>query len=78
MVETSERILDRYLRPELSTLFKQCTEGQRRKFIRIFGSVEEMNPNKIPNAIALCERTIKNNTEQALNPPKPRPESEGE
>jgi len=61
MVETSERILSRYLRPKLAELLAQCTEGQQRKFIRIFGSVEEMNPNKIPDAIALCERTVKGN-----------------
>ena len=61
MIETSERILDRYLRPALAELFNQCTEGQQRKFIRIFGSVETMNPNKITTAIVLCERTIKNN-----------------
>ena len=64
MVETSERILSRYLRPELATLLAQCTESQQRKFVRIFGSVEEMNPKKIADAIALCERTIKNNEEQ--------------
>jgi len=47
--------------PDLAKLFNQCTEGQQRKFIRIFGSVETMNPDKIASAIALCERTIKNN-----------------
>ena len=65
MVENSERILDKYLRPNLAELFNQCTEGQQRKFIRIFGSVETMNPNKIASAIALCERTIKKNQAEA-------------
>ena len=65
MVETSEKIIDRYLRPDLAELFNQCTEGQQRKFIRIFGSVETMNPDKIASAIALCERTIKNNQTEA-------------
>ena len=64
MVETSERILSRYLRPELAILFAQLNEGQQRKFVRIFGSVETMNPNKIADAIALCERTIKKNEEE--------------
>lgn len=64
MVETSERILSRYLRPSLAELYAQLKESQQRKFVRIFGSVEDMNPKKIADVIALCERTIKNNKEQ--------------
>lgn len=67
MVETSERILDRYLRPSLADLFNQCNEGQQRKFIRIFGSVETVNPNKIADAIAILERTIKKNQTESSN-----------
>ncbi len=64
MVETSERILSRYLRPSLAELYAQLKESQQRKFVHIFGEVNEMNPNKIADAIALCERTIKKNTDE--------------
>lgn len=63
MVETSERILSRYLRPSLAELYAQLKESQQRKFVRIFGSIEEVDPKKIAAAIALCERTIKKNEE---------------
>lgn len=61
MVEISGRMLDKYLRPELAKLLVQCTASQQTNFARIFGSVETMNPGKIVNAIALCERTLKSN-----------------
>ena len=64
MVEISGRMLDKYLRPELAKLLVQCTASQQTNFARIFGSVEEMNPSKIVEAIALCERTIKNNKKE--------------
>jgi hypothetical protein len=64
MVETSEAILDRYLRPELKSLHSQLEEGQQRKFKRIFGDIETMPAEKIASAIALVERTIKKNQEQ--------------
>ncbi len=63
MVETGNRIIGKYLRPALKELFEKCTEGQQGKFIRIFGTVDQMETEKIPNAIALCERTIKKNDE---------------
>lgn len=64
MVETSERILSRYLRLPLANLYAQLKVSQQRKFVRIFGAVEEMNPDKIATAIALCERTIKKNADE--------------
>lgn len=54
-------VIDRYLRPILKKLLAQCNEGNKRKFARIYGDVETMDANKIPWAIAICERTIKNN-----------------
>jgi len=66
MVELGINIISKHLRPVLRGLFDKCTEGQQGKFIRIFGTVDDMPAEKIPNAIALCERTVKNNTEQAL------------
>ena len=66
MVELSNNIISKHLRPVLWDLYAKCTEGQQGKFIRIFGSVADMPAEKIPDAMALCERTIKNNIEQSL------------
>ena len=63
MVELGSRIINKHLRPVLKELFAKCTDGQQGKFIRIFGTVDDMDAEKIPNAIALCERTIKKNEE---------------
>ena len=63
MVSQDEDVLDRYLRPKLKELLAQCNDGNRRKFARIYGDVKTMDANKIPWAIAICERTIKKNKE---------------
>lgn len=59
----TDDVLDRYLRPKLKELLAQCNDGNKRKFARIYGDVETMEPSKIPWAIAICERTIKKNAE---------------
>lgn len=64
MVETNEAILDRHLRPVLRDLVSRCTEPQQGKFEKIFGNVDTVPAEKIPSAIALCERTIKKNEGQ--------------
>ena len=62
-MKTDKEILDTYLRPELVDLHSHLNESQQRKFKRIFGDVKTMPAEKIPTAIALCERTIKKNKE---------------
>ena len=64
MASINERVNDRYLRPILRDLVSQCTKAQQGKFDRAFGSVDEVPTEKIPSAIALCERTIKRNQER--------------
>ncbi|GAG30383.1 unnamed protein product [marine sediment metagenome] len=59
-MKSDKEILDAYLRPELVKLLAQCSESQQRKFKRIFGEVKTMPAEKIPSAVALCERTVKN------------------
>ena len=61
MVDSAEKVIDKHLRPTLQELFSQLAEGQRSKFKRIFGSVDETDANKIPHAIAICEYTINKN-----------------
>ena len=64
----SKSVTDRYLRPILADLFSQCTEEQQANFLRAYpDGVEGMAEYKIPSAIALCERTIKNN--EAISKP---------
>lgn len=65
MNDTENDVLDRYLRPKLKGLLAKCNDGNRHKFTRIYRSVETMDANKIPWAIAICERTIKRNTAKA-------------
>ena len=61
MVEIGNNIISKHLRPVLQELFAKCTKGQQGKFIRLFGTVDAMDAEEIPSAMALCERTIKNN-----------------
>lgn len=63
MDKAAEEVIDRYLRPKLKELLAKCNDGNRRKFARIYGDVETMDASKIPYAIAICERTIRKNSE---------------
>ncbi len=65
MPSITENVNDKHLRPILRDLFSQLNEGQQGKFKRIYKSVDVMSAEKIPWAIAICERTIKGNQEVA-------------
>ena len=54
--------IEQYQRVVLGGLLAQCTEGQQRKFARIFpDGPDEMPLDKVAGAVLICERTVKNN-----------------
>lgn len=52
-------------REVLEYLLEQCTDGQQEKFFRIFGPTENIAEDRVGDAIAICERTIKKNEKKA-------------
>ena len=60
-MDIRDAVSEKHLRPILRNLLSQCTERQQTFFKRAFGSVDDTSAEKIPSAIALCERTIKKN-----------------
>lgn len=54
--------VQQFARCKIAELLDQCTEAQRRGFLRIFGgSAHDISSDKLTTALALCERTIREN-----------------
>jgi len=66
MSETLKKIAE-FKHEELRRLLKQCTPGQIDLFNRMYGSVDDIAPEKMDWAIQQCERTIKKNEESNEN-----------
>lgn len=56
--------IEEYRLNTLRNLLSQCTESQQKKFWRIFISWNDIGEHNLNNAITICERAVKQNSEK--------------